>query len=464
MEKEENFESQIKRISAEFLQDCEKLKENFPGPIQIISHFDTDGISSATILIKTLSKLDLPFTLKIVKNLQVEDIQNLKKDLLTIFLDLASGSIPQIINENFKKTYILNHHQIPSTSLQILEKNKDRLKIINPELYAQENISSSGITYLFSKELISSQDSEELAKLGILGMIGDTLEKEKNGINNSLFCHKDIKKKRGLLIFPSTRPINRTLEFSSNPFIPGVTGDSVGTMKFLKENEIKQENNKYPSILELDEKQTSKIVTGILLKTNKSNPEKLVGDIYLLKMFNKLEDAREISAKINACSRMGHYEKSLLFCMEKPKIKKSVESLYIEYKQTILSGLKCLEDLPKITGKNFILVNAKEKIRETIIGTIASILAYSNIYPKGTAIIAMAHYEDKDRIKISSRNVGQEGKNLGHILEQVATTLKGDAGGHKNAAGGIIPKEKEQEFIETIRRSFEIETIKIKES
>jgi len=36
-------------------------------PIRIISHYDTDGITSAAILVKTFKRLDKKFTLRIVK-------------------------------------------------------------------------------------------------------------------------------------------------------------------------------------------------------------------------------------------------------------------------------------------------------------------------------------------------------------------------------------------------------------
>jgi single-stranded-DNA-specific exonuclease len=40
--------------------------------IKIISHHDTDGITAAAILAKTLRRLNKKFTIKIVKNLEKE--------------------------------------------------------------------------------------------------------------------------------------------------------------------------------------------------------------------------------------------------------------------------------------------------------------------------------------------------------------------------------------------------------
>ena len=52
MEEEKTLEQEIKETAKKFLEKS-KGKE-----IQIISHFDTDGITSATIMIQTLKKID----------------------------------------------------------------------------------------------------------------------------------------------------------------------------------------------------------------------------------------------------------------------------------------------------------------------------------------------------------------------------------------------------------------------
>ena len=41
-------------------------------PIKVISHFDTDGITSAAILSRTLQRWNKRFSLNIVKNLEGE--------------------------------------------------------------------------------------------------------------------------------------------------------------------------------------------------------------------------------------------------------------------------------------------------------------------------------------------------------------------------------------------------------
>src|SRR3972149_8063146 len=233
MEKEERtLEEEIKVVAAKFLEESKNRD------IQIISHFDTDGITSATIMVQTLKKLELSFTLQIVKNLEEETIKNLSKsgEKIIIFFDLASNSIHQILNQKIKNVFIIDHHQV-------VQAIPDEIRIINPELKEKQKISSSGLTYLFCREL--DKDATNLAKLAILGMIGDMMEKDIGKLNNEILWDGNIQRKRGLLVYPATRPINRVLEFSSNPYIPGVTGNIKGVLELLREAGISPVHGNY---------------------------------------------------------------------------------------------------------------------------------------------------------------------------------------------------------------------------
>ncbi|MFW6283448.1 MAG: DHH family phosphoesterase, partial [Minisyncoccales bacterium] len=251
MSKEEiTIESEISRIAKRFLE-VSKNKH-----IHVISHFDTDGISSATIMIQALKKIDRSFDLKILKSLEKEFIETLPKDNIILLLDLGSGSLDNLKNTGIKNIFIIDHHEI---SQEIPES----VEIINPEIHKKQKISGSGLTYLFCREF--DEENKEFAKLAILGMIGDTLEREIDNLNHDILNDGEIKRKRGLLIYPSTRPINRTLEYCSNPFIPGVTGDTKGVLELLRESGITPNNGRYKSLIELDDEEMERLVTAIML-------------------------------------------------------------------------------------------------------------------------------------------------------------------------------------------------------
>lgn len=445
MEKEEvSLEEQIEKIARKFSE----IPQN--SEIQIVSHFDTDGITSAAIMILTLKKIDRPFTVKIVKSLDEEIIKKLSKDKITVFLDLASNSIHHIIKHKLKNVFIIDHHQV-------IQDIPDEINIINSELHGKQKISGSGLTYLLCKHL--DKGATGFAKLAILGMIGDMMEKNIDKLNNEILDDGNIKRKRGLLIYPATRPINRVLELSSDPYIPGVTGNIKGVLELLRESGLSPVEGNYKSLIELDENEMGNLITGVLLRNPKTKSESIIGDIFLIKLFNKLEDAREISAKINACSRSGESAIALQLCMETASANKKAEVIYAKYKQEMVSSLKFALETKKIEGRGFVILNAESNIKDTMIGSVASIISNSNVYEEGTVIVAMAYYEDK--IKVSARNIGKIGRNVREILQNVVCEIPGEVGGHEFAAGCNIQKKDEKRFLELLKKELDLEVIKI---
>ncbi len=429
------------------------LNETKGKGIIVVSHFDTDGISSAAIMIKSLKRLDQKFSLKIIKGLNKSIIDSLDKNKIIVFLDLASGSLKEINEAGLKRVFIIDHHEINPEDI------RENTSVINPELTQKQRISSSGLTYLFCKKL--DETNKDLAKFGVLGMIGDTLEKEIDELNNQIIEDGEIQKKRGLLIYPSTRPINRVLELSSNPFIPGVTGDPRGVIDILREAGLSPEGGKYKNLIDLNEKEMENLATAIILRNPKKKHKEMMGNLFLIKMFGKLEDAREISAKINACSREGKPEVALALCLENFNYKKKAEAIHTKYRQQLISGIKYANE-KKEDGRGYIFINAKDNIKDTMIGTISSILANSPDYEEGTVVIGMS-YDGKRKIKVSGRNVGKKGRNLRELLSSVMESFNGEVGGHHSAAGCVIDMEDEEEFIEKIKRNLELEVVRIGE-
>lgn len=443
MEKRGNsLEKEIKVVSKKFLEESEN-KEIF-----LISHFDTDGITSVAIMIQALEKLDKRFSVKIVKSLEEQLIYDLPKNKLILFLDLASGSLNHIEKAGLKDVFIIDHHEIT-------QKIPKDVTILNPMLISKEKISSAGLVYLFCKEI--DPENKRLAKLAVLGMIGDIMEESIENLGG--IEEGDIKKKKGILIYPSTRPINRALEYCSQPYIPGVTGNFEGVLEMLREVGIEPLNGQYKNLIELNDEETKKLVTAIMLRNPKTKNKEIIGNIFLLKFFNKLEDARELSAMINACSRLGESSTALRFCMEISGARREAEKIHMKYKQHLFSGLKFVSKIEKIQGKGFVIINAGNNIKDTIIGTIASILSKSSLYEEGTIITTMAYYEDK--IKVSVRIAGRNGRNVREILDLVIKETGGETGGHEFAAGCVIVREKEKRFIDLLKKNLEIELVKI---
>jgi len=438
----------IKQFSDKFLEQSLNKK------IQIISHFDTDGITSAAILTKTLERLEKHFSTKIVKALDQKVIDQFPDNKLILILDLGSGSIEQLGATN-KEIFIIDHHEISSENIP------SNITIFNPHLIAADNFCTAELAYLFSKSI--SEDNKDLAHLSILGMIGDLMERTLNPIRNQIIKDSNVIVKKGLLIYPSTRPLDKTLEFSSRPFIPGVTGNISGTFELLNESGIEKFGKKYKALIDLNEREMKDLTTAVMLRLSSKEAQDHIGSLYLIKLFNKIEDAREISAMINACSRMDESQVALLFCLGNAAARKRAERVHIKYRQQIISGLKYIEQEKKLEGREYVIINAKDNVKDTIIGTLASILSFSSKYKEGTVIVAMAYNEDK--IKVSTRMAGRNNdspRNLRELMNSITSSLgHGDSGGHKQAAGCTINLDSEQEFIDLVKKKLEFELVKV---
>ena len=422
--------------------------------IHLLSHFDTDGITSATILSKTLRRLSKQFSVKILKQLDEEQIKLFPEDRVIILSDLGAGSL-EILSKLKNEIFIIDHHELT-------EKLSKNIHILNPHLLANyENLCSAELAYLISKQI--SNENKDLSYLAIVGMVGDTMEKEINKTRDKIIKQANVKIKRGLLIYPSTRPLDKALEYSSKPFIPGITGNSEGTFELLNEAGIEKVGKVYKALIDLNKEEMKKLVTAVMLRlsSEEKDPE-YIGNLYLIKFFNKIEDARELSAIINACSRMGHPEIAFMMCLGNPNARKKAERIYFKYRQHIISGLRYIDQNHKIEGREYVIINAKDKIKDTLIGTMASILSFSSVYKEGTIIITMAYNEDK--IKVSTRMAGRKSKpnrNLKKLLDSIINVTGGISGGHQNAAGCTIDKIQEEEFINLIKKKLDVELVKV---
>jgi len=413
--------------------------------IQVVSHFDTDGITAATIMIQALKRLDQRFSLKIVKSLTKEFINSLDKSKVTLFLDLASGSLNHIGDAQLRKAYIIDHHEVD-------EEIPSNVEIVNPQLCEKQKISGSGLAYLFAKQL--NPKNADLAKLAVLGMIGDRMEDGIEALEQNIIDGVDVKKNRGLQVYPSTRPLNRVLEYSSDPFIPGVTGELKGVLELLREAGINPSGGKYPSLIELTEAEMDRLVTAVVLRNPEKKDNQLLGDLYLIKLFGRFEDARETSAKINACSRDGQSQVAIGMCLENMESKKKADSIHVKYRQHLISGLKFAQESEKIMGPGYVIINAGDEIKDTMIGTISSIVAGSALHEEGTLIMGIAKDEENQVMKVSARIAGKKGKNVRELLSRIMLDFEGEVGGHEFAAGCSIPLDKTGEFIKKVKDSF----------
>lgn len=460
----ETFLDHIKEAATDF-NNTDKNEH-----IMVISNYDSDGLTSAALLSKALKNQDRIFSVRIIKQLTNNILKeiSLEQHNVFIFADLGSSSI-EFFNENMKnkKIFVLDHHQAKTSSL----KNGFFINPLLFDLDGSKEISASGVSYLFTKSI--DPVNEENAHIAIIGAIGDSQEnKGFTGLNNLIL--EDAKKhslevKQGLRLFGTySRPIHKVLQFSTDPYIPGITGDEQATISFLEDIGINfYSEGKYKKLYELTDSEVQKLTSALLLKlSNHDNPEDIFGPIYLLKGEldeSIIKDLKEFSTLLNCAGRLNRPSIGIGLCLNDKYSREKAQELIIEYRKEITSGLQWFynnrEKENIFTHENFVLINAQGFIRDSLIGTLTSMISKSGIFPDGLILISMSYNLDGN-IKISARISGYNINNINvkEILEAILKNLNAEIGGHNEAAGAIIPQADEDNFIKAAKEYF-IKTI-----
>jgi RecJ-like exonuclease len=429
----------------------------FKKPV-IISHYDADGLTSASIIGKMLLRENVNFELRIVKQLNSEIIRNLKlneKDFL-ILTDLGSVQV-KLLSDIINRTqvFILDHHKP-------VEFNHLNLFYLNPLLFDEEDISSSMICYLFAK--FFDLKNTDLIDLAIVGAIGDEQEEKWDfkGWARKFLEEAEAMGKitffKGIRLYGrNTRPIFKALAYSFDPFIPEISGSESQAVQFLSELGIRvKEGDEWKKLRDLTIEEQKKLASAIIiqrLKAKHSEAEDIFGNVYtIVGKPEEIQDAREFATLLNACGRTGNFEVGIRICLgDFDAIEKSLEILD-QYRKMISQSLNWLrENKDSILETKFATyILAENKIPEDLIGTITSIVLNSNLLDTSKPIFGFAAAEN-GKIKVSGR-VSRDLKqiNLGSIFLDAAKKLEIEGGGHALAAGALIPKDKEEEFIKII--------------
>ncbi len=440
----------------------EKFKEM--DKIRIVSHYDADGISSAAIILAASLRCGKKVHLSIVKQLRPEIADKLKREnnKNLVFTDLGSGHLPLVNEIGAENTVVLDHHH-PSGEL---EKGVH----VNPHLagLGEDTVSGAGVTYLFAREL--DEANTDLSALAVVGAIGDIQEENwrMNGINEEIVKEAErvgeLTRGEGLRLFGRlSRPIHKSLQYTTRPYLPGVSETESGAVQFLSNLEIDLKNGdgSWKKLVDLEDEEKKELASAIIKKRVRNGiegAEEIFGNTYTLSCFDgRLEDARELSTSLNACGRMSQASVGILSCLGDQKALENMESVVKGYKRTLGKLIRIVRNNDGLLEKreNFNLLNGVGRIPENFIGTICSILQ-SDI-SKEKVLVGVAESE-KNRLKVSMRVPDDLDANVGEIVESIGDDMDIEGGGHEKAGGAYVLVDEKEEFLEMLNSILEKET------
>ncbi len=445
------------------VSDCVKYNRS----ISVITHIDCDGIVSGSIITKSLIRDGARCTLRTVNEFNSNVIKNMKNDSRDMYIitDLG-GQFSGELDLNLQdKWIILDHHQID-------ESEYDNERVINAwkyEINGNVEVCAGGMAYLASKYI--NKKNTDLAWLAVISALGDRQDQgEKKsfiGINSEIVDVAKNKKQLDvnldlLFVGRETRSISNALASTSSPFIDGLTWNNDACLSLLNSAGINlKEGNKWrtPSELKSDEKQ--KIIEEIAKFTNSKNStditNELIGYVYTLPNEDKqsfLHDCREFSTMLNSCGRIKRSSIGIALCIGNRGDTEKGKNILFKYRKMLREQMNILmnERWRINSTENFIIVNGTDIIPETMTGTICSLIATSK-NDDGKVVVVRTNGEN-DTIKFSLRKPMncKQIINLSDLMKKCAKKVNCTGGGHNNAAGARIHKNKLDEFLDYLEK------------
>lgn len=423
--------------------------------VKIISHYDADGLSAAAIMVKALMREGSNFELRIIKQLTDKEIEKLdvnESDFL-IFLDLGSGQVKSLRGILEKTQILILDHHDP------IRKEHMNLLHVNPLIFGEEEISGAMVTYLFVKAL--NARNTDLIDLAIVGAIGDVMDNnwKLEGLGRRILEEAEMLGKititKGLRLYGrNIRPVFKSLEYSTDITIPGITGSESNAVQFLSELGIElKEGEKWRKLKDLTIQEQKKLASAIIverLKHGLDKAEDVFGEIYtIVGRPEDLQDAREFATLINACGRTGKFEVAIRLCLGDLAALKESWDIMEKYRRLISNGMNWLRSGNIDEHQHVVVIDGGSRIDDAIIGTLSSIALSSGLVDSEKITVGFAD-AGNDKIKISARMSRHLSFNLRDIIVESARAVDGEAGGHQFAAGGLINAGKKEEFIKAV--------------
>ena len=429
------------------------------------THFDADGITAGSIMLQAAHRLGAQTHLRVIDRIDEKILENLEQieSGLVIFTDTGSGYL-DLVSKIFRgrDIVIADHHQPQGNQSNVTHFNTHEMGF-----NGSEEISGAGTSYLLAKALDSK--NMDLSVLAIVGALGDQQDKGPKrsftGLNAEILRDatesKLLEVKQDLIFFGrQTRPIHRAIASTTDPFLPGLSGEEDRCLALLDSAGVPtKSDDRWRTISDLSLEEKQRIVDKIiqhLISLNLSGEIviDLVGSVYTLTRDDPgtpLRDAREFATLLNSCGRMDRPSLGVAICVgDRGESYRAALDVYAQYKSTLSKYMNWVVTTPNATkkGKHVVIIYGKSVIDENMTGAVSSLISSSNLLGEKVTIVNTV--TSSGEAKLSTRateELVEKGVNLGKILQSLSSKYGGIGGGHAIAAGATIPHGKLEAFL-----------------
>lgn len=473
------LEPLISSVPGEMWSSAKKAARKLKGcaSVRIASHIDADGVAAAAIANAALARSGVKSEVEFFKKLDQQAIDSLRgrRSDTVWFTDLGSGSLSKIEG---MKAVISDHHvpeQSPSSTKrggQTLLTDFSSVVHVNPHLHGisgANELSGAGSTFLVAAAM--NPRNADLAPLAVLGAVGDLQDQKTRRLEGLNRVVLEVAEAEGLVealqdiryFGRETRPVHKMLEFSSDPFLPRITGNEEGALGFLLELGIElKEGHSWRTWTDLTEPEKSTIVTALQdylfeMRRRKETVDRLSGEVYVFVKEPRrtpVRDAKEFATLLNACGRHGRADIGLQICSgDRGGALSEGIALLRDHRSALSRALSWAKGSGIVRMRNIQFFDAGDEIEDTIVGTVAGMLLGSEGADRSAPMVAFAEsteYADTPKLKASARGTQElvaRGVDLSVAMRASAEKVGGVGGGHNIAAGATIPSEKRDEFL-----------------
>ena len=411
--------------------------------IHIFSHHDADGVAAGSVLACMLQRLDIEYQVTFVPVMNDEVLLMMRDSHSKCILmsDIGASYVDQL--EGLEKDVIvLDHHNSDLVAGDII--------YINPHLYGIDGMTSGcGSTLALMLAVTVDENNWDLVRYAFAGLAGDRqLINGFSGLN--AYIGEEAKKRgyvsviEGSLIPPGT--LSQSLYISTEPYIRGIGGSSVGVKTFLDEAGIDQTKD----FLDLTDDEKHRLSSMIAVKllaqgVSVQTLEETARTRYALEGLGM--DAETLSDLFNACGREKLGGIGVGICLgNKDSLAYARELNYNSKKDVIEATVEL--DRRKVTPMENI--QFFDSTASGFTGILCSIVMHFIGDPdKPTIGINF----DGEVAKASARGTWDQldrGIDLSVAMRTASESVGGQGGGHRIASGANFPSIRGQEFLKNL--------------
>jgi RecJ-like exonuclease len=430
--------------------------------VTIISHIDADGIAGEAILASALSRAGIRTASVFVRQLEPLTMHQVPEDgSFKVFCDLGAGQQQLLADRGLAEDEVLivDHH--------VSQEAARDYRQVNCLPHGYHKMSAAGVAYLLAREM--DRANLDLSPLAVIGNVGDMMAREDCGLvgpareialEGAEAGYMDVIPRDLNCYGTSTRPLHVCLAYNDDPFIPGVSNNLQGALRFLQRLDIElQTGDRRWLVWEELSAEDKRTVTSALVQQLVACGEpvkRLFAESYLFPgewARTPLRNAQEFATLLNACGRWSRPRTGSSICRgDRGQAYREAEHMLTNHRAVIRDLLEYILNTGVQEYSHLQFIHVGDRYPDTIVG-IGAGMALSRLNMDKPILIMVVQPEDPAFTKVSMRTTERavsRGVDLQGALIVAAGEAGGAGGGHRIAAGAYIPREKEEAFVNRV--------------